>query len=405
MSKKNIFIALCFFVGLSAQAQRYNQKVFTSVTTISDVLYGFNFNYKGDSTKLYLDIYQPAGDTVSSRPLVILAFGGSFLTGSKKAADMVTLCTEFSKRGYVCASIQYRLGIDVTSGNTLEKEFAQAVLRGTQDGRAAVRYFRKDILNGNTYKIDGTNIFFGGVSAGGVLGLHLAFLDTSPELSSIPVDTIKLGSIEGNSGNPGYNWRVKGVISLCGALGNVNWMANNTNVSICSMHGTNDAVVPYKTDYFKIFGANVTLLQGGFSIDSAANKKGMNTRLYTFAGADHVPFDNSTLYMDTTINYVSNYLYKQVTGLPPAGLQNIVEIAGGFNLYPNPAKSMLTISLNQALNQKISVQIFDPLGQLLQEKLLVGNSIELNIQSFKAGLYFVRLTIDNQNITKRFVVE
>ena len=246
MKKIILFNLLLLSISVS-YAQRFLTPQFDSVTITNDIQYGFNFNVNGDSTNLFLDLYQPFGDALNSRPVLVLAHGGSFVQGNKRSADMVKICKELARRGYVVASIQYRLGISLGGGKTLETVFREAVWRGTQDGRAAVRFMRKHIADGNAWKLNTDQFYTGGVSAGGVLGLQLACLDLPSELASIDLDTLALGGIEGNSGNAGYSWKVNGVINLCGALGNVNWMSNNTNISICNMHGDLDKTVPYKT--------------------------------------------------------------------------------------------------------------------------------------------------------------
>src|SRR4051812_16386227 len=59
---------------------------------------------------LQMDIYQPTGDTSSARPLIILAHGGSFISGTKSDDPTIdSLCKRFAERGYVTASIDYRL--------------------------------------------------------------------------------------------------------------------------------------------------------------------------------------------------------------------------------------------------------------------------------------------------------
>ena len=59
------------------------------------------------------DIYQPIGDTATSRPVIIVSHTGSFLppvangqpTGSIKDSSIVEQCTRWAKKGYVaCAS-------------------------------------------------------------------------------------------------------------------------------------------------------------------------------------------------------------------------------------------------------------------------------------------------------------
>ena len=129
---------------------------------------------------------------------------------------MVELCEAFAKRGYVTASIQYRL-TDAT--NLLDSvQMLQTVVNGISDFKAAIRYFRMDVLqNGNSFGIDPDQIYVGGYSAGAILASNLAFMnDTAgipPYLLSIINGT---GGLEGNSGNDGYSSEVKGVVNMAG---------------------------------------------------------------------------------------------------------------------------------------------------------------------------------------------
>jgi para-nitrobenzyl esterase len=384
-------LACLILLSLSAMSQRYLTPQFDSVQVVPDIQYGFNYNYKGDSTQLFLDLYFPYEDTASKRPMVVLAHGGSFVQGNRKSTDMVAICKALASRGYVVASIQYRLGVSLSSGNTLEKEFQQAVWRGAQDGRAAIRFLRKHIAEGNAWKLDDNHFYSGGVSAGGVLALQAECLDLPSEVASINLDTIALGGIEGNSGNAGYNWRVKGIVNLCGALGNVSWINNNTNISLCHMHGDLDRTVPYKTDYFKFLNSPVALLQGSFSVDSAAKMQGMNSRLYTFNGADHVPFAGLTdvhqKYMDTVVNYVSAYLYRFVSGIIPASLNEQTQEQASFRVYPNPAKNQLMVT---RLKLGSTLHIMNLNGQLMFQAEVEGPQQVLDIASLPKGVYIVR---------------
>ena len=72
--------------------------LFTSYTMVTDT---YSTVYPTTSA---VDIYQPTGDTMAARPLIILAHGGSFVGGTRN--DDVTvdsLCVHFAKRGYVTA--------------------------------------------------------------------------------------------------------------------------------------------------------------------------------------------------------------------------------------------------------------------------------------------------------------
>ncbi|MFY8021051.1 MAG: T9SS type A sorting domain-containing protein [Bacteroidia bacterium] len=399
---RNLLFIICFqfvFVFAGTAQVRYLDPIFDSASVLPNEKYGQAVNYQGQTQDLFLDFYYGLNDTFTSRPLLILAHGGSFIQGNKASADIVKVAKEMAKRGYAVASIQYRLGVNIAGIGGLTQEFTHAVWRGTLDGRAAVRFFRKSFENGNPYGIDTSRIYVGGISAGGVLGLHMQCLDLPSEVAMAKVDTNAIGGIEGNSGNPGYSYRAKGVISLCGALSNVSWMENNKSLKLISMHGTNDQTVPYASDYFKFFGNPIGFLQGSYSVDSAAKIMGITSAFYTFYGADHVPFSTNAVYMDTTIKFVSHELYKQLTGLIPSSIQesNTSEIS----VYPNPASS--SIQLN-GFQSAVSYEIYSLDGKQIQ-KGISSPDLSISIDSINPGVYVLHLFSQNQSFTKRMVIE
>ena len=107
---KNITKILTFFLfinSLIAQNPcegRYVEEIFDNVD-VTTVTYS-------DVHNLSMDIYQPVGDDVTNRPVIIFAHGGTFIFGSKNNSTVVELCERFAKRGYVTASINYRLSGD-----------------------------------------------------------------------------------------------------------------------------------------------------------------------------------------------------------------------------------------------------------------------------------------------------
>src|ERR1051325_6455977 len=135
---KKLFTFIAFIISASAFAQnpidtsggRYWANIFPNVTVTSDILYGSNVDVSGNTQPLKLDLYEPTGDTVENRPLLVLAHGGSFIAGSKTDQDVSELCARFAKMGYVCASINYRLGLGFPIDST---HAGKAVLRAMQD--------------------------------------------------------------------------------------------------------------------------------------------------------------------------------------------------------------------------------------------------------------------------------
>ena len=112
--KKKIFLNLIAVLVLIAQtplsAQQFITKQF-SFKVDSNIVYAQDTNYLGYPEDLIMHIYKPLADNNSQRPLLIYVHGGSWLGGSPNDYYPSQISQEFVKRGYVVASIQYRMGM------------------------------------------------------------------------------------------------------------------------------------------------------------------------------------------------------------------------------------------------------------------------------------------------------
>jgi poly(3-hydroxybutyrate) depolymerase len=400
--------------------------VFSNFTTTSDITYGQNNSYTGANTTLKLDVYQPTGDTETNRPLILFVHGGSFIGGSKTDGDMVAMCQRFAKKGYVTASIDYRLGFfPFDSANAVK-----AVVRATQDLRAAIRYFYKDKQTTNTYKIDTTHIFIGGSSAGAITALHVGYLNNECEIADyLSASTItQLGGLEGSSGNPGYSSTVHGILNGCGALARYSWLEAG-NIPVASVHGTNDGTVKYNRGVVNP-GVPLMYLDGSRMIHERACAVGVENQFYTFLGAPHVPYAGSTAYMDTTVNFFRDFLIKQL-GCTDAIIQAENSPAQAVNLYavnycdgspvdevcptsslteenlfsaiiyPNPSNGSIQIIPN--LSGNYSVEIGDYSGRILLTSTNNDTICEMNISSLTAGNYFVKINSGAYSQTQKLI--
>jgi hypothetical protein len=430
MKKITLFLS-CLIVGsIWAQSPcatgRYASDVFANYTTSSDITYGQNTSYTGANTTLKLDVYQPTGDTETNRPLIIFVHGGSFIGGSKTDGDMVAMCQRFAKKGYVTASIDYRLGFfPFDSANAVK-----AVVRATQDLRAAIRFFYKDKQTTNTYKIDTTHIFIGGSSAGAITALHVGYLNDVCEISDYLNQTTinQLGGLEGSSGNPGYSSTVHGILNGCGALARYSWLEAG-NIPVASVHGTNDGTVKYNRGVVNP-GVPLMYLDGSRMIHERACAVGVENQFYTFLGAPHVPYAGNAAYMDTTVNFFRDFLIKQL-GCTDAVLQPENAPAQAVNLYPinycdgtpvdevcptsnlpeenqlsaliypNPSNGIIKII--PSLNGNYSVEIADYSGRILLTSMNNNSICEMNISSLSAGNYFVKINSGSLTLTQKLI--
>jgi para-nitrobenzyl esterase len=397
------FLALsCIYVSAYAQCPtgRYLLKTF-AVDTIKDIQFGSNTATSGTgTTNLIMDVYAPAGDTMSQRPVVIFAHGGTFVAGDRRTNDMIRICHALAARGYVCASIEYRLetALALVSPNANQLMVTE-VVRAAQDGKAAVRFFRKDAATTNTYKIDPTQIFFGGTSAGGILAIHLAYMQPTDPLPSTWVTWANsIGGFEGTSGNPGYSSSVKAVVSYAGAIGDTAWL-NDLDAPWMDMHSANDATVPDNIGY-PLGLTNLPQLMGGRAMNAKSNATGLHHQYWQFTGASHPPFaDGSTATWDSTENVTVRFLYNNLT-CNPANYSFIInnhsiDEFGKISMYPIPSSNELNIeSLN---NYSINaVSIFDAQGKEVMN--IAGSNSptsKMSISQLEKGIYFVKIHLNN----------
>ena len=291
-----LFILYTVIVGYSQK--RYKDFIFTNVDSLLNIKYGRAINYKNETEDLYLDIITPSKkDTITKRPLVIFIHGGGFKNNSKTGSFSSLLCTSFAKRGYVTATIDYRLGIE--KGGSI-KDYHEALYRAQQDGKAAIRFFRR---YAEKYGIDTSQIFITGSSAGSKTALAIAYMD-EVEIP-IDVDQSKLGSLEGESGNEGYSSKVKGVINNWGAMVDYKWIQKG-DIPLFNVAGTLDKTVPFDSsfDYHSFKYGPYILYQRCLSL-------GVPTGWKPFYGAGHT-LDNKKNLQDSAVNAMAEWLYTQL---------------------------------------------------------------------------------------------
>ncbi len=367
-----------------------------NVSVSEDHVYGNNVTALGVNTELVFDFYEAVDNAAADRPLIILAHGGFFLAGSNDGADVVPLCEDFARMGYAVASISYRLGI--ANLLDLENELIRAVWRGVHDGRAAVRYFRKSVEEeGNPWGIDPDRIYMGGVSAGGFLAVHHAYVDDESEIPAI-IDQSQPGmggGLEGESGNPGFSSEVAGIFNVSGALKDANWMQPG-DAPLVSVHGTDDGTVPYGSGSVSLLGFNVTEVDGSATLHERAEEIGLTHCFVTIDGAGHVPHVTNADAYDVTLSTVAGALSSWICASYPnqcGGYDYTSEIreqvAAAVRMYPNPASGGEVTLVQSNAGGDWVARIRDAQGREVALHRGTGPQSTLNVRSLPAGMYVI----------------
>ncbi len=325
-----IILATLYSTNFSQPVYRYTNSIFHSIRTAENQVYAtapsLKNPYMGESNtqqeNLTLDIYQPQGDTLNLRPVVICAHGGGFIEGTKEHDDMVAFCDSLAEKGYVTVTINYRQGMNILSPVSA----ARAVYRGLQDSRAAIRYI-KSIAS--TLRIDTNNVFFLGSSAGAFMAVQNAYMN---EESERPVETFQishfpptlddgpdLGNLDAIQSSLKFGSRPKAIVSLWGAVKDTNIIKpSDLDVHVLLVHGTADTIVPFNVGH--PFGVpNLQSTYGSYPISARLKNLGAPAETYFVPGAGHEfygvvngnwsPAPNA--YWDTVLTLVTNFLYNQ----------------------------------------------------------------------------------------------
>lgn len=189
---KNTLLIIALCISRLGFGQLWIDSQFTYDSSLQ-VHYANAPNFYGQTDSLFLNLYTPrcASTTPGKLPLLIWVHGGGFIAGSKDDVGILQTCRQFATKGYVVASVQYRLGyVNDANANSCNfpnysclfaadsAEWVRAWYRGVQDVAGALRFLVK---HQNTYHIDPQHIFIGGESAGAFISLGVALLDSNIE--------------------------------------------------------------------------------------------------------------------------------------------------------------------------------------------------------------------------------
>jgi para-nitrobenzyl esterase len=398
---------LAFATGAFAQTEcngtRYiDYNSFSGADVTSAVTFGNNTALSGSPVDLKMDVYEPTGDTETSRPVIVMAFGGSFIGGDR--SDVAFLGNIFAKLGYVVVAPDYRVGLFFPGQVTT----TLAVLRGSHDMKACVRYLKKTVAeDGNPYGIDSDRIIVGGVSAGGISAIHAAYLNLDSQVPAYMAgDTAGLGGMEGNSGTPDYSSAPLAVLSFSGTIGDSAWIIPGS-VPICSIHEENDGTVPYLTQEVAVSGIPTGLIgYGSGDLHIRAENVGIDNCLLTYRGvANHVGYLNGTPDPEA-LNFARDFCASLVcdgssdcgnvdagvgTGLFEAE-RNLIEA------YPNPTENVLNFNMDE----NATVEIIDATGRIVLTNTSQLGKNRLDVSALPTGVYTLR-TVGEKISTAHFI--
>ena len=410
--KKNEFLAIIGLlfglfsnVALAQTGQRYAEPVFDEVNIETGIPFSSAIKEGETSpTTLYLDFYEPEGDTLSARPLVITVFGGAFVAGSRDYDDMVEYCTRLAKHGYAAASIDYRL---ISLWNINATSLIRDAYMAAQDISSAIRFFK---YHCDEYKIDTEQVFLLGNSAGSIAILCELFMDENER----PAETFEepdLGSMHssGFEEYAGISPAVAGAIPQWGGVMDLDVISEEEYVPLCMIHGTDDTNVPYDSGYCYngMLPGVMPYMYGSHPIAGRLDEIGITDyEFHPFEGEGHAFYFVPLLYtliekkFDACFSITRDFLYNHLVF--PTSLSEMEETK--IQVYPNPATDLLTISVGDATQcEPLSVVVIDVMGQVVLAETVSATEMSLDVSLLKSGIYFIQMEQGDFWSVRKFV--
>lgn len=307
-----LFALFLLFGSSSLLAQRYATDQFAAVEKQT-------FPYGAVSGEiLSLDLYTPSGDTEVNRPLLLYVHGGGFSAGTRDGDNLVAFAEDMAKKGYVVASMSYRLtmkgkgfGCDQTAQNKI-RTFQGAA----QDIRMATRYI---LDRAAQWGINTRQIVLAGSSAGAEAVLHAAYWG----LNDLPENTPPFPD----------NFRYAGVISMAGALVDVQMINESTAIPTLMFHGTCDNLVPYATaphHYCQPGDPGYLILHGARSIADRLHELGRPYYLFTVCNGAH---EWAGKPLTTQRHIILDFMYNDILRKSFRQISEVVSQEGGCNYH------------------------------------------------------------------------
>ncbi len=224
--KRVLLLAMVFLGSITLYAQDVQKSTYHYAT------------HQGQ--ELLLDRYMIEDETNESRPCMIFAFGGGFVSGSRDVDFYMGYFERLAREGIVVVSIDYRLGLSNLQSDggivAMIGAFDNAVTIAVEDIYCATNFV---CANAEEWNIDTDMIMLSGSSAGAIASVQAEWMRANGDWHA---EVLPEG------------FRYAGVVSCAGAIFSVDGKPKfeTRPAPMLLFHGTSDSNVPY--DHASMFG-------------------------------------------------------------------------------------------------------------------------------------------------------
>ncbi len=375
----------------------------TEISVAANVQFGSALDHLGNTYALRMDIYYPnlTIDLSPKRPFVMLFHGGGFSSGDKQSGDIKDLCIHMARRGFVCATVNYRLGYNFTEYGQYKARY-----RAIQDGHAAMRHI---VNNANAIRVDTNWMFVGGQSAGSLLALGMVYadpieLDSVSLLYNATAVSAELGNLYTSGNNLTNAYSFKGIFNNWGGV-------TKTEVDFSEMlptvafHGELDTIVKIGADNSYLHYT----LNGSRVIHNDLIAKNICSELTVDTIGGHGIFRNASsvfragrascffksIFCNTCTNFYTTDSIPSTCSSPVSINENYFD--QNIKVYPNPFDNFIKIV---GVKGALDITMYNSFGQLVYKDEKSNGEVQISLMP---GIYF--LTTKHLESNKTFTTK
>lgn len=110
-----------------------------------------------------------------------------------------------------------------------------------------------------------------------------------------------------------------------------------------------------------------------------------------------------TVYLDDPTDSLAPCAYSY----PMTCSVGINELASNisFNIYPNPATTVINLVLSELNNTAITVKMYDVTGKAVKTISTTEKTIAIDRGDLRSGIYFVQVIVADRVLTKKIILE
>ena len=108
--------------------------------------------------------------------------------------------------------------------------------------------------------------------------------------------------------------------------------------------------------------------------------------------------------------YLSPELYSRSVRSADGDIPGVEQSEKEIKVFPNPSDGRFQLTLDYNGSEKVTAKVYDITGKLVkdisEDLVTEDNSVtaQVNLESPKSGIYFVRVSLGNKFLTKKIII-